>query len=217
MHRVCVSTLTSYAPDRVDSFARCTASVECRLGDVAAHRVTHCAHHEDFIDARWESLHAAEFVLSVDDDDYLDGALDSIAQAVAIADQSGAAVVFANSCDPVPRDALAVWPAHCYTFALVRRTALDGAMLTLARRHGVGIDWITRAVCAMRGGSVWLPHQWYRLGQERRERMFYRMARVWGRELPAMRAAVARMGAATREALTVQNFLPPSASRAARV
>lgn len=149
-------------------------SVAQGLPDYATHSIIEC--YGNFQAARWEALQLGEFVAAVDDDDRLvDDALDLCVHAL---EMTGAGIAFtyeaqidANGVNlPVrfgPRTYLdvAMHPRGIHHLAVMRRACLDPRLIEYAEGFGFGIDWLTKAWCALKYGAVQVPvvgYEWRR-------------------------------------------------------
>lgn len=159
---------------RPDWLREACQSVADNLPADAQHFVIHCD--GDFAAKRWEALHLGEFVAAVDDDDRVVG--DGLKLCVRALNMTGAGIAFTyegqinDAGDQIevqhgPKALMdvAMHPRSLHHLAVIRRAALDDKLYDYACEFGVGIDWLTKAWCALKYGAVQVPvvgYEWRR-------------------------------------------------------
>jgi hypothetical protein len=149
----------------------CLRSVRDHLPTGAQHHVIE--QHGDFLRARWDAFHSAEFVALVDDDDEVCG--DALRLCMAAIKETGAGVAFTDQVlinedgrelradhGPVRYSAVARSPQTIHHLAVVRRAAIAPAAWDVAAVVGTGIEWMVKASAALQHGAVHVPVQGYR-------------------------------------------------------
>lgn len=123
----------------------------------------------DFQGARWALAQSAECVAWLDDDDRLvSGGLEACIAALTANPHVGVAFTYEARIDESgarfsedvrPRTYLdvAMHPRELHHLAVVRRGAIDPAVLGHAQRIGCGVDWLMRASAALQYGAVQVP------------------------------------------------------------
>lgn len=188
-------------------------SVRDHLPAGAQHHVIE--QHGDFLRARWDAFHSAEFVALVDDDDEVCG--DALRLCMAAIEATGAGVAFTDQSlidedgqvlrvdsGPVRYDAVVRSPQTIHHLAVVRRAAIAPAAWDVAAAVGTGIEWMVKASAALRCGAIHVPMQGYRWRKHPGQHS-HRDRSTFINAMPALRAA-ARTWMTTHE--TIRRFLP---------
>lgn len=189
-------------------------SVQDGLPDYGSHFVIECA--GDFQERRWEALHLGEFVAAVDDDDrVVDDALDLCVHTL---EMTGAGIAFTYEAQidkdgfrlpvkfgPVTALDVAMHPRGIHHLAVMRSECLDPMLFEHAQRFGVGIDWLTKAWCALKYGAVQVPvvgYEWRR----HLSSLSYEEEEVFSRRVREMRELTLSWAGGRRERF--REFLP---------
>jgi hypothetical protein len=156
---------------------RCLASVNEALPKNAKHLVIELdARYENFQEARFEAIKLDEFIVFVDDDDYI--SKDSLQLCLQALEDTGAGLAFTDevlvgidgreqhhNCGSINYDMIRCSPQVIHHMAMMRTSAMSSRSIELARKYKCGIEWIMKADAASKGaihvpidGYFWVQH-----------------------------------------------------------
>lgn len=179
MHTLAVVTHTNH--ERQEWFEESKASVERSLASVAhlvdaKHHVIYCPSVEELQAYRWKATELADFIVFVDDDDYIID--DALFQCVnALLDNPEAAVAFTNERyidsdgntmeNPHPEQRVLTYSdmafaaQTCHHLCLIRTSMIDKHAKHLSEALGWGGEWMLKASAGIRRGAIHIDMDGY--------------------------------------------------------
>jgi len=156
---------------------------------------------QDYQKARYEALKLDEYIVFVDDDDYV--SVDSLKLCFDAINKTGAGIAFTNEVminvdgsktinnRQVNYNMLPLHPQIVHHMTMIRTTAVSTKPIELALKHNCGIEWMMKADAALHHDAIhvpiegyfWVQHakQWHRNSEWQNN--FIRNIRTVGNEI----------------------------------
>lgn len=160
---------------RQDWLRECWRSVAAGMPEGGVHMVAVSQPHaERWMVDQWNATHGADLVAFVDDDDTVESA--ALQACVDAIEATGAALAFTDEIEVdeagrflrpghaglrTLRD-IAMHPRCAHHLAVFRRAAVPDEAFDVAKRCGIGLDWLMRASAGLLGSAIHVPMVGYR-------------------------------------------------------
>ena len=164
-----LTVVTHVDPRAPRNMERCRDTVSDALPRGAQHRIIECAaeSHLDYASARFQALQLDQYVVFVDDDDYI--SIDSLEICSAAIQSSQAGLAFTNEVivrptgqidrvsHAVSYEEIGVSVQKIHHMAMFRSQAVSERAFRAGVYHCCGIDWAMRAEAALLHDAVHVP------------------------------------------------------------